>query len=119
MILTNELPRRNDQSGALVGRLILRSKTQSWYENEDTKLTDRLLGELPGILLWSIEGWKRLQARGHFLQPKSGLELVEEMEDLSSPVGAFIRERCEVGPECEAQVAALFQQWKNWCDNKR
>ena len=81
-------------------------------------LTDRLLKELPGILLWSIEGWKRLQERGYFVQPKSGVELVTEMEDLSSPVGAFIREYCEVGPGYEAQIAALFKQWQNWCDSK-
>jgi putative DNA primase/helicase len=118
VILTNELPRLNDQSGALVGRLILLRQTLSWFGKEDMTLTDQLLKELPGILLWSIEGWKRLQARGYFVQPKSGLELVGEMEDLSSPVGAFVRECCEVGPGYEAQVAALFQQWNAWCERK-
>ena len=34
--------------------------TESWYGKEDTHLTDRLLKELPGILLGAIDGWKRL-----------------------------------------------------------
>jgi putative DNA primase/helicase len=51
MILTNELPGLNDPSGALVGRLIVLRQTRSWYGKEDSKLTGRLLTELPGILL--------------------------------------------------------------------
>ena len=89
MLLTNELPKLTDSSGALPGRMILLRLTQSWYGNEDTALTDRLLAELPGILLWAIAGWQRLRDRGHFVQPDAGKELIGELADLASPVGAF------------------------------
>jgi putative DNA primase/helicase len=118
MVLTNELPRLQDASGALVGRLILLRQTRSWYGQEDTTLTDRLMAELPGILLWAIDGWKRLRERGHFVQPESAQELVTDMEDLTSPVGAFVRECCEVGPACEVHVQELFNAWKRWCEEK-
>jgi putative DNA primase/helicase len=59
MLLMNELPRLNDASGALPGRMVLLRLTRSWYGQEDTALTDRLLAELPGILLWAIAGWQR------------------------------------------------------------
>lgn len=118
IILTNELPRLNDPSGALVGRLILLRLTRSWYGNEDTGLTARLLTELPGILLWAVEGWRRLRERGHFVQPESGRKLISDMEDLSSPIGAFIRECCDVGPHCEVKVQDLFDSWKGWCEEK-
>jgi P4 family phage/plasmid primase-like protien len=118
VILTNELPRLSDASGALVGRLIVLRMTQSWFGREDTGLTQRLLGELPGILLWALEGWKRLRARGRFLQPESGGQLVRDLEDLSSPIGAFVRERCEVGPGYEEQVKDLYRAWKGWCEDK-
>ena len=52
---------------------------------------------LPGILLWSIEGWRRLRQRGRFEQPESSRELIDGMADLSSPVGEFVRDRCMVG----------------------
>jgi putative DNA primase/helicase len=116
-ILTNELPKLNDPSGALVGRLVVLRQTKSWYGREDTQLTDTLLKELPGILLWAIEGWQRLRKRGHFKQPESGLKLVREMEDLSSPIGAFIREHCVISPALEAPVKAMFERWKRWCES--
>ncbi len=94
MLMTNELPKLSDSSGALPGRMILLKLTQSWYGKEDTALTDRLLAELPAILLWAIVGWKRLRDRGHFIQPDAGRELIDELADLASPVGAFVRERC-------------------------
>ena len=118
VILTNELPRLSDPSGALVGRLIVLRQTRSWYGKEDTGLTDRLLTELSAILLWAIEGWWRLRRRGHFVQPETGRKLVEDLEDLSSPIGAFIKECCEVGPQHEVLVRDLFDCWKSWCDEK-
>src|ERR1700730_13225183 len=88
MLFTNELPKLHDSSGALPGRMILLRLTRSWYGKEDTALMDRLLAELPGILLWAIAGWQRLRDRGHFIQPDAGKELLGDLEDLSSPIGA-------------------------------
>jgi putative DNA primase/helicase len=118
VILTNELPRLGDASGALAGRMILLRLSASWYGREDTGLTDRLLTELPSVLLWAIAGWQRLRERGHFVQPESGKDLLGDLEDLSSPVGAFVRERCYVGAGHRATVAELFDAWKVWCEAK-
>jgi putative DNA primase/helicase len=115
MVLTNELPRLNDPSGALAARLVLLRQTRSFYGAEDTGLTGRLLAELPGILLWAMKGWKRLRERGRFEQPESGKGLVAEMEDLSSPIGAFVRECCEVGPAFQVFMDDLYQRFKSWC----
>jgi putative DNA primase/helicase len=117
-VLTNELPRLGDPSGALTGRMILLRLTESWYGKEDVALTDRLLAERPGILLWAIAGWQRLRERGHFVQPDEGRELLNELHDLSSPVGAFVRDRCRVGPGCRVAVADLFAAWKQWCETQ-
>jgi putative DNA primase/helicase len=83
MILTNELPSLGDSSGALPSRFLLLHSPRSWYGKEDLGLTNRLLGELPGILLWAVEGWRRLYERGYFRQPDSGRELL-----WSSPPGS-------------------------------
>ncbi len=118
LILTNELPRLNDASGALASRVVLLALTRSWCGKEDTKLTDRLLGELPGILNWAIEGWQRLRVRGHFLQPASARKFLTAMEDLSSPIRAFLCERCKVDPAADVFVDDLFQAWECWCKDK-
>ncbi|MCZ2095633.1 MAG: phage/plasmid primase, P4 family, partial [Anaerolineae bacterium] len=117
LILTNELPKLTDASGALASRFILLCLTRSWYGREDHELTDRLLEELPGILNWSIAGWQRLNERGHFVQPASAAEALQDLEDLSSPIRAFVRERCEVGPGLCVDVEALFAAWQDYCGN--
>jgi putative DNA primase/helicase len=116
MFLTNEFPRLTDSSGALAGRFVILRLTESYYGREDILLTDRLLAELPGILNWSIEGWRRLHERGHFVVPASVRDVVQEIEDLSSPVAAFVREQCVVGPGHRVPVDVLYDAWKGWCE---
>jgi putative DNA primase/helicase len=118
VLLANELPRVNDPSGALASRMILLRLTESWLGREDHQLTERLLAELPGILLWAIAGWKRLWQRGHFLQPQAGQELLEELEDLGSPMRVFLRECCVVESVAEMSAEDGFARWRWWCDTK-
>ena len=118
MFLTNEFPRLTDASGALAGRFVILRLTESFYGKEDTGLTDRLLGELPGILNWAIEGWRRLRERGHFMMPTSVRDVVQEIEDLSSPVSAFVRDACVVGPGHRVSVDSLYGAWKRWCEDE-
>jgi putative DNA primase/helicase len=115
MLISNELPRFPDQSGALAARFLLFRFTESFLGREDKALDAKLQTELPGILLWAIDGWKRLRDRGGFLQPQSGQDLVDQMRDLSSPVGAFVRERCVVGAGYQIARRDLFAEWREWC----
>jgi putative DNA primase/helicase len=116
MFLTNELPRLNDASGALAGRFMVLRLTKGWYGQEDVTLTERLLAELPGILLWALQGWVRLRERGRFVQPTSVEDAIRDLEDLSSPVGAFVRACCKVGPGHRAWVDEMYTAWKKWCE---
>jgi putative DNA primase/helicase len=115
MFLSNELPKAADASRALAGRFLVLQLTESFYGREDKDLTARLTAELPGILLWALEGWDRLRRRGRFVQPDSSEAAIQEMEDLTSPVGAFVRARCEVGPGQRVWVETLYQAWCEWC----
>ena len=116
LILTNELPRLADASGVLASRFIILTLTKSFYGKEDRGLTNRLVTELPGILIWAIEGYHRLSARGYFVQPNSSAEALQSLEDLGSPVGAFVRDRCVVEPQQTVDCDVLFHQWKIWCE---
>jgi putative DNA primase/helicase len=120
VVLTNELPRLTDSSGAFASRFIILKLTRSFYGEEDHGLLDKLKPELPSILHWSLTGLERLRARGHFLPPASAADAVREMEDLGSPTGAFLRECCQVGPGHSVVAAELYAAWCNWCrDNGR
>ena len=112
---TNELPRLSDVSNALAGRFLVLRLTRSFYGQENPRLSQELRAEIPGILNWAIAGWRRLWERGHFLQPVSALDAVQDLENLSSPVGAFVRERCVVGPDQRVWIDDLYRVWQDWC----
>ena len=117
-IASNELPRMGDASSALPGRVVLLRLTRTFFGREDTSLFDRLVVELPGICLWAIRGWESLRLRGRFHQPRSGQELLDELDELSSPVNAFVAERCVQGSECRVPVKDLYAAWKSWCEGR-
>lgn len=117
LVLTNELPRLTDVSGAFASRFIVLMMTISFYGKEDRGLMAKLRPELPGILHWSLAGLDRLQARGHFVPPESAADAVREMGDLGSPIGAFLRDRCRVEPGATVLTSDLYSAWSSWCDD--
>ena len=118
VILTNELPALADGSGALAGRFIALLLTQTFFGREDRALTEKLLTELPGILNWAIEGYRRLRERGRFVVPDSAQEAIDDIETLGAPVKAFIRERCVTDPRVWVTVDDLWAAWKSWSDKE-
>lgn len=117
VILTNELPRLSDASGALASRFIVLTSQASFYGREDHGLAARLLQELPAIFRWALDGLERLLDRGRFVQPASAGEAIQELEDMASPVSAFVREACEFGQGDGFRIvkAHLFESWRTWC----
>lgn len=115
VLVSNELPKLTDSSGALVSRMIVLRSERSFLGCEDTGLMAKLSADLPGILRWAIRGWQSLRDRGHFTQPKSAEELLEDMNDLASPVSAFVRDVCEVKAGRSEEVSVLFRAWEGWC----
>lgn len=115
-LIANELPRMIDQSGALASRFIVLQFTQTFLGREDHTLKAELPREMPGILLWAIEGWRRLKARGRLIQPASGVELHKEMDDMSSPISTFLRDCCIVDPNAMVSKSDLFRAWRAWCE---
>jgi len=107
-----------DSSNAAVSRLIVLKLTRSFLGQEDTTLTDRLAEELPALLNWALDGLDRLQRRGHFHQPESAKKAIEQLEELGSPVGEFIRDKCTLGPEFSVPTDKLFKAWQLWCESQ-
>ncbi len=118
MFMTNELPRFGDASNALTGRFLILRMTKSFYGQEDKGLTEKLLAELPGILNWAIDGWKRLRARGYFVQPPAAEEAIRELEDLASPVGAFVRDKCDLVPGARTYVDTIYAAYKAYIEGE-
>ena len=114
VISTNLPPPLPDVSGALVARLVTLTMKQSFLGREDLTLEHELEAELPGILNWAIEGWRRLKAQGHFTVTAESSSMAQKIADLASPLNAFLRDCCvlEVGAmEPRSKVWRRFQSY--------
>lgn len=116
LILSNELPYLADASGAVATRFVVMMLRSSWLGQEDEMLTDRLAGELPQILEWSLQGLDRLREQGRFTEPESSREAAAQLAELTSPEAVFIADACETGPVGEVEVKVIFAAWKLWCE---
>src|SRR5262249_39475451 len=117
LILTNELPRIADASGALASRFVVLQLSDSFYGKEDHELTDKLVTELPGILSWSLKGLDRLRRRGYFQMPQSSTDAIRQL-DLASPTAAFLRDWCVIDAQASVNVKVLYEAWKAWCEQQ-
>jgi len=115
MMMSNELPDMKDPSGAIAKRYLVLTLKKSWFGKEDISLFNRLKVELPGILLWALQGLIRLEQRGYFLQPSASAQTIEELEAMTSPIKVFISEICEITPRGRTPIVELFKEWRTWC----
>ena len=111
LITTNELPAIRDASGTIASRFVALKLERSFFGSEDVDLKAKLTLELAGILNWALDGLDRLRKRGYFKMPPSSLEAIRELEDLASPVGAFVRDWCDVSPVHSENVKDLYRAY--------
>jgi putative DNA primase/helicase len=117
VICSNELPRLGDASGAIAGRFLTLLLNRSWLGNEDPDLKPALHRELPGILNWALDGLARLEEQGRFTTPRSSDAAFAALQDLASPVRAFIRDCCVTGADPEVSVDDLWKAWRGWAED--
>jgi putative DNA primase/helicase len=117
MLCSNELPQLGDASMAIAGRFVPLLLTQSWYGREDHDLESALRDELPAILNWALDGLERLTTKGRFTRPPGADEAMVALQDLASPVAAFVRDRCVRGAEHEVAVDDLYAAWRAWAED--
>jgi putative DNA primase/helicase len=116
LILTNELPRLTDSSGALPSRFVVFVLTKSFYGSENPRLTEELIAEAPSIFMWALTGLDRLLERGHFEQAPASREALQRLDDLASPIGAFLRDQCVVSATARAAADDVWNAWRSWCE---
>ncbi|MBX3422233.1 MAG: hypothetical protein KF752_11820 [Pirellulaceae bacterium] len=115
MMFTNQIPRLNDSSAAIVGRCIILVMPNSYLGREDVTIGQKIERELPGIFRWSLAGRKMLIDAGKIEQPKSGLEVIQAFKSIASPMTVFIEEECVLSQTAEIEVTKIFEAWKHWC----
>jgi putative DNA primase/helicase len=117
VICSNELPRLADAAAAIAGRFVTLQLERSWLGREDLTLERELEAEMAGILNWALAGLRALDAQGAFTRPTSTDEAYTTLQDLASPVTAFIRDACVTGAEHEIAVDDLWRAWREWAED--
>jgi len=117
LMVSNQVPTLTDQSRALASRLLVLKTRKSFEGQEDFRLEDRLRGELPAIFNWAMEGYNELAAQGRFVQPEAGRDELNQMAEVMSPVSAFVRECCDLGPTLRVSKADLYSTYQRWASD--
>lgn len=118
MAMGNDAPAFNDASGAMAGRMIHIEFRKTFAGNEDPTLTPRLLGELAGILNWALAGLHSLTEAGRFTSPSSSQEANDAVMRISSPVRAFMEDRCLESPAAVASLDDVYDEYRRWCESE-
>lgn len=115
MILSNEIPRIDDASGVIADRFLVLRTQKSFLGMEDRELFAKLAEELPQIICWAVEGWKRLNDSGKFTEPSYTSKYREQIRHIASPVTAFVAQRCTLAPNTSVTKYELFRAYELWC----
>lgn len=116
VVASNSMITLPDESAALYNRMLVLKFTKTWLGREDTGLDDKLCAELSGVLLWSIEGFKRLREQGRFTEPASGLLLKQRLKAFGSSVACFAEDRCVVDPRQKVERDTFYNAYRAYCE---
>ncbi len=111
----NNLPNFGSHAAATAARLLIFPFDVSFLGREDRDLTEKLTGELPGILNWALVGLRRLRARGRFEEHKDMADAKKRMLYAGDPLRAFIEERAIVVPNAKVHKAVLYDCYQSYC----
>jgi putative DNA primase/helicase len=125
---TNERPRIDDPTDAIWRRIypihfaakfVKRDEAPEEYEGPfaDENLLDKLLAELPGILIWALIGCMEWQKRG-LNPPECVLEARREYREQEDVLGAFLADCCDIGEALRVDTSELFDRYVKWADEQ-
>jgi len=119
VISTNNMPRFNDPSGALMNRGLVFPFTRSFAGNEDTALDHKLAAEMAGITQWAIEGLRRLRRNhGRFTESAAGRELRDEIRKDMFPLSGFVDDCVVMDSSGFAPLEDLYKAYRVWSSSE-
>jgi putative DNA primase/helicase len=119
MYSCNDIPRNyGDKSEAFYRRLIImRFERQVPPENRDFQLTDKLSLERDGILLWALEGLKRVIANNYqFSETDRTKAELRAYKVQNNNVLAFVDEMCMIAPDAVSYRKEVFHEYTAFCE---
>lgn len=84
-------------------------------ERRDPHLTQTLIAELPGILLWAIEGTRRWMAEG-LATPRVVSEASAEYRAEEDTLGDFLHDETEEAAGVVTPFPAMYERYCSWAE---
>lgn len=116
-VAMNNLPGFSDPAKAFVARSIVLNFPNSYVGREDFTLKARLKKEAKEgkLINFALQGLKDLREQGKFTMPISSELLLQQLEEITAPVTAFVGECCDKIPGAYISRDQLFEAWQIWC----
>jgi putative DNA primase/helicase len=113
---TNNKPVIQGTDDAIWDRIRLIPFTQRFDgPKADTKLPDKLRGELAGVFAWMVEGCLEWQEHG-LEEPKTVTDATKQYREEMDTLASFLDETCVIGPSYRVLAETLYQRYAMWCD---
>jgi len=121
MIGCNNRPRFSDKSDGIWRRMIvvplnLQVPASKRIQNMDKPWWWEQSGELPGILMWAIDGLRRLKENGSFTVSEKCEKAVEDYRLEGNPVREFLAENVVIDADEKVSCALLYDHYRKWCE---
>lgn len=87
-------------------------------DKQDRHLEKKLKAELPGILNWALQGFRKWQAEG-LSPPKTVQQANDVYREECDVLGSFIDECCEQEERAKAGATALYERYAEYCKENR
>lgn len=116
----NDIPRNyGDRSDGFYRRLIIiRFAKAIPAEKRDPNLREKLAAERDGILMWAIDGLKRLIANSYqFTETDAIRSELQKYKIESNSVLSFVEDFCEISEKSYSLRDDLFLHYKEYCGN--
>jgi putative DNA primase/helicase len=116
VIATNNRPAFADRSEGLWRRMILIPfRVRIPDTAQDPHLAAKLRAELPGILMWAVQGLRRLKDRGAFTIPAICADAKADYREQSNPARTFLLDACVADEQGKVPCRRVFEFYVTWC----
>lgn len=121
----NELPTVSEASRAYANRVKPFEFPRSFAGKEDPSIENRIMSELPGVLVRWVSAWQDHHRRGNYLPTDP--RVLREFETRSDRVALWVSEKCAVhpeavgtlvGPEHGTKKTTLHEMFKTWAQDE-
>lgn len=112
-VALNHMPNIRNNDNGIWRRIVILSFNQSFLGKENKNIKEELLKELPGILIWALDGLKKWQEKG-LKEPKLISDAIEEFRHQSDTVGLWIEERTVNNPNNKVKAIDAYSDYHLW-----